>query len=133
MSGQKKEQPIAASAGRGKHRVYAAVQILGNDILLSIWGGTMPHIGSVSVTQPRPGITKPEKRSATSSVYNFIGHKDEAVARFCAEKIAATCQKKTVAVAGIHIDNASKADIDAIMKNIDALCTHILKKLRVLQ
>ncbi|MBN2105875.1 MAG: hypothetical protein JW832_00505 [Deltaproteobacteria bacterium] len=133
MSGKKKERIFAASAGRGRHRVHAAVQILGKDILLSVWGGTMPHIGSVSVTQPRPGMTKPEKRSATSSVYNFTGHKDEAAARFCAEKIAAACDKKTVAVAGIHIDNASKADIAAIMRNIDTLCTHMLKKLRVSQ
>jgi len=133
MSGQKKEQPFAASAGRGRHRVFAAVQILGNDILLSIWGGTVPHIGSVSVTQPRPGITKPEKRSATSSVYNFIGHKDEAVARFCAEKIAAACDKKTVVVAGIHVENASSSDIKTILNNVDRLCVHILKKLGAFQ
>lgn len=124
---------IEASAGRGKHRVHAAVQILGHDILISIWGGTMPHIGSVSITQPRPGITKPEKRCATSSVYNFIGHKDEAVGRLCAEKIAATCCRKTIAVAGIHIDNASKADIAAIMKNVNTLCRLVIKQLQASQ
>lgn len=133
MSGQKKEQSFAASSGRGRHRVYAAVQILGNDLLLSIWGGTIPHIGSVSITQPRPGITKPEKRSVTSSVYNFIGHKDEAVARFCAEKIAAACDKKTVAVAGIHVENASPADITTILNNVDKLCERIIKKLGAFQ
>ncbi len=120
---------MAASAGTGRHRVHAAVQCIGNDILLSIWGGTMPHIGTVSITQPRPGITNPEQRSSTSSVYNFTGHKDEAVARCCAEKIAAACDKKTVAVAGIHIDNASSADIGAIMKNVDILCERLVKKI----
>ena len=129
MSSQKKELPLAASAGKGRHRVHAAVQILGNDILLSIWGGTMPHIGSVSITQPRTGMTNPEQRSSTSSVYNFPGHKDEAVARCCAEKIAAACDKKTVVVAGIHIDNASTADIVAIMENVDILCAQIIIKL----
>ncbi len=127
MSNQKNKLPAALSAGKGRHRVHAAVQILGNDILLSIWGGIMPHIGSVSITQPRPGITNPEHRSSTSSVYNFTGHKDEAVARCCAEKIAAACDKKTIAVAGIHIDNASTADIAAIMKNVDKLCALVIK------
>ena len=132
MSCQKK-QTFDASSGRGRHRVNAAVQILGNDILLSIWGGTIPHIGSVSITQPRPGIAVAEKRSTTSSVYNFIGHKDEAVARFCAEKIAAACDKQTVAVAGIHVENASPADITTILNNVDRLCVRIIKKLGACQ
>jgi gallate decarboxylase subunit D len=133
MCDRKKELPLAASAGKGRHRVHAAVLILGNDVLLSIWGGTMPHIGSVSITQPRPGIAHHQQRSSTSSVYNFTGHKDEAVARCCAEKIAAACDKKTVAVAGIHIDNASSADIATIMKNVDTLCSRIIKKLGATQ
>jgi gallate decarboxylase subunit D len=129
MSGKKNPPPMAASAGKGRHRVHAAVQFLGSDILLSIWGGTMPHIGSVSITQPRPGISNTRQRSSTSSIYNFTGHKDEAVARYCAEKIAAACDKKTVAVAGIHIDNASSADITAIMKNIDILCERFVRNI----
>lgn len=130
MVGRKNKPPITASAGRGRHSVHAAAQCIGSDILLSIWGGTMPHIGSVSITQPRPCSTHPEKRSATSSVYNFTGHKDEAVARCCAEKVAAACDKKTVAVAGFHIDGASSSDIETIMKNVGTLCARIIKKLR---
>lgn len=130
MSGRKNKLAIAASAGKGNHRVYAAAQCIGNDILLSIWGGTAPHIGSVSITQPRPSLTNPGKRSATSSVYNFTGHKDEAVARCCAEKIAVACDKRTVAVAGIHIDNASSTDITTILNNAAILCARIIKKLR---
>jgi len=130
MAGQKIKPPITARAGKGRHRVHAAAQCIGSDILLSIWGGTMPHIGSVSITQPRPGSMHPKQLSATSSVYNFTGHKDEAVARLCAEQVAAACDKKTVAVAGFHIDNASSSDIETIMKNVGTLCAHVIKKLR---
>jgi gallate decarboxylase subunit D len=124
------ELSIHTAAGKGKHRVHAAVQFMGADILLSIWGGSMPHIGSVAITQPRPSLQQNQKKtSCTSSVYNFTGHKDEAVARGCAEKIAAASNKNTMAVAGIHIDNAVPADIAAILKNVDAVCAEIIKKL----
>ncbi len=123
---------IQTAAGKGRHRVYGAMQLLGHDVLLSIWGGSMPHIGSVCITQPRLSLQNPNKTSCTSSVYNFTGHKDEAVARCCAENIAAVCDRKTIAVAGIHIDNAAAADIASILKNVDLLCAKIIKKLRAL-
>jgi gallate decarboxylase subunit D len=127
------ELSINASAGRGRHMVHGTVQLLGNDVVLSIRGGSMPHIGSVCITHPRPGLQNHNKISCTSSVYNFIGHKDEAIARNCAEKIAAACSRKTVAVAGIHIDNASSFNIAAILKNVDTLCAKIIKQLRALK
>jgi hypothetical protein len=121
---------IHTAAGKGKHRVHAAVQFIGTDILLSIWGGSAPHIGSVAITQPRPSQQQSlKKTSCTSSVYNFTGHKDEAVARGCAEKIAVASNRNAIAVAGIHIDNAAPADIAAILKNVDAVCAAIIKKL----
>jgi len=124
---------IHAAAGKGRRRVYGTVQLLGHDVLLAIRGGTIPHIGSVCITQPRPGLQNPDKISSTSSVYNFTGHKDEAVARCCAENIAAACDRKVIAVAGIHIDNAEPDDIAAILNNVDILCAKIIKKLRILK
>ena len=124
---------IKASAGRGRHVVHGTVKLLGNDVMLSIWGGSMPHIGSVCITHPRPGLQNQNITRCTSSVYNFTGHKDEAVARSCAEKIAAACNKKTVSVAGIHIDNAAPSDVAAILKNVDRLCTKIIINLRSLK
>ncbi len=120
---------IQAAAGRGRHRVRATAQLLGPDILVSITGGTAPHIGSVSITVPRPGGKASGNLSTTSSVYNFPGHKEEAVARMCAERIAAAFNKKTVAVAGIHIDEATREDIGCILKNADVLCSRLQKKI----
>ncbi len=125
--------PIKAAAGRGRHLVHGTVQLLGNDVLLSICGGSIPHIGSVCITQPRPSLQNQNTRSCTSSIYNFTGHKDEAVARCCAEHVSVACDKKVIAVAGIHIDNAAPADIAAILKNANILCTKIIKKLRAIK
>jgi len=129
MPGKTAKPSITSAAGSGRHRVHATVQFLGSDVLLAIQGGAMAHIGSICITQPRPGLQNPNTTSCTSSVYNFTGHKDEAVARCCAEKIAAACDRKTVAVAGIHIDNAAPADIADILKNVDTLCAQLIKKL----
>jgi gallate decarboxylase subunit D len=120
---------ISAAAGRGKYRVTAEAKIIGIDIIVSIWGGTMPHIGSVAVAVPRPSLKTPGAMSATSSVVNYLGHKDETVSRYFSEKIAARLNSNCVAAAGIHIDRASSADIDKIKKNCGIVCAKIIKSL----
>lgn len=120
---------IHASAGRGRHRVSATALLMGHDILLSIAGGTGHHIGSVVITLPRPSCRVPDTLSTTSSVYNYYGHQEEPVARMCAERIAAAFNTKTVAVAGIHVDNATREDIEKIVINVDTLCRRLQKKI----
>lgn len=129
MHGASGAVSFQASAGRGRHCVHGSAVLLGQDILIAIWGGTGPHIGSISITMPRPGRTNPGAVSTTSCVHNFAGHKDEAVARRCAERIAAACNKKTVAVAGIHIDEANADDIGRILHNVDTLCGRLIRQL----
>ena len=123
----KSKQPlISASAGSGKYRITAEAKIIGPDIIISIWGGTMPHIGSVAVAVPRPSLKMPGAMSATSSVLNFVGHKDETVSKLFSESIASRLNSNCVAAAGIHITSARCEDIDIIMKNCRILCTRII-------
>ncbi len=119
-----------AEAGRGRFRVFCSCQLIGEDLLLSIWGGTRAHIGSVAISQPRPSGLDPEKTSATSSVYNFHGHKDEAAARMFAERVSTALRRTTVAVAGIHLDGASPVEIELVIKNIDRLCVRLIGMLK---
>ena len=117
---------IIASTGRGKYRVTAEAKTIGTDIIVSIWGGAKPHIGSVAVAIPRPSLKIPGKMSATSSVLNFVGHKDETVTKLFSERIAARLNRNCIATAGIHIENATNEDVDSIMKNCGTLCTRML-------
>ena len=103
--------------------------LLGPDVLVVIWGGSA-HIGSVAIAVPRPSGADPRRESATSSVYNFIGHKDEAVSRACAERIAAALNRKTVVSAGIHLDSPQPRDIRQILKNADLLGTRLVRKIK---
>jgi len=118
-----------ASRGEGKYRVSAEVNRIGNDLLVSVWGGTRPHIGSVSVSVPRPGLTDPGDTSSTSSIINLTGHKDEIVARLFSEKMAAAFNTNCIATAGIHIDRITEKEIDTLMNNCSRLCQHIIQQL----
>ena len=117
---------IIASAGKGKYRVTAEAKTIGADIIVSIWGGEKPHIGSVAAAIPRPSLEFPGKMSATSSVLNFVGHKDETVTKLFSERIAARMNRNCIAAAGIHIENATNEDVDSVIKNCETLCTKML-------
>ena len=59
------------------------------------------------------GVRSPEGTSATSSVLNRLGHKDEFVARTVAETLAAALDTTACCICGIHKDNATPEDIQA--------------------
>lgn len=120
---------IHVSAGSGRYRIDAEARFIGPDMLVSVWGGTKPHIGTVVISVPRPGLQNPRKISSTSSVFNFTGHKDEAVARMLSEKIAAAFNIHTVTTAGIHLDAVTKSDLGKLLKNAEALSFVLLKKI----
>jgi len=60
---------------KGRFKIQALVQRVGQDILVSMWGGTLPHIGAVGMATPRPSLRDPKKMSATSSTFTYVGHK----------------------------------------------------------
>jgi hypothetical protein len=126
-----KQNPgITSEAGRGKYRIAAEVRFIGEDILVSVWGGTSPHIGSVAVAQARPSLKDPRRSSATSSVINFPGHKDDIVSRMFAERISSTMNRYCIATAGIHVDNASGEELSRLLRNCKALCSRIITLLK---
>lgn len=79
---------------------------MGNDFSIAVYGGELPHVGSVVMAQARPSLTG-KGISATSSVINSVGHKDEAAARMFAEAVAIQENCTAVCVCGIHMDDAT--------------------------
>jgi len=120
---------VRSSVGNGIFKVIAEVKIIGDDLMISVWGGTKPHIGSISVSVPRPGLKDKTIMSSTSSVINLIGHKDEVVARKFSEQLSAKFNRNAIATAGIHIDDITENQMDIIMQNITDLCLDIINKL----
>jgi hypothetical protein len=62
---------------KGRFKIHGWVQEVGQDLLVSIWGGTQPHIGALGIAVPRPSLKNPTKWSATSSNFTFLGHKED--------------------------------------------------------
>ena len=79
---------------RDGYLLQAQVHRLGEDLVVLLGGGELPHVGTAVVAEPRASGADPTRRSATSSVWNRLGHKDEALARPLSERLAADLRKQ---------------------------------------
>ena len=111
-------------------KVYGFVQKLGEDLLISLWGGTKPHIGAVGMAEPRPSSKDPKRWSATSSNFTFPPHKEDLLVKELSEKIASQSQARVVVTAGFHWDNLKPREIRLIGKLAADLGDLILRKLK---
>jgi hypothetical protein len=116
-------------ASKGRLKIRGFVQEVGQDILVSVWGGTRPHIGAVGIAIPRPSLNNPEKWSATSSTFTFLGHKEDTLVKKISERLAARLRKNVVVTAGIHWDNITLKEIKAIENLTGKLSDRILEKI----
>jgi len=115
---------------QGRFKIHGFVQQLGQDLLVSIWGGTRPHLGAVGMATPRPSLEDPRKWSATSSNFTFIGHKEDALVKPVSEKLATQWRGNVVVVAGMHWDGMSAREIKTIERLTRRMSDQILKKLQ---
>ena len=108
--------------GKGKYAISARMGSIGKDVILLIGGGQKPHAGCVVVCEP-------DKASGgvTTSVHTFTTHREEQVARPIAEAVCRKTRSRVVCVCGIHVEKASKKDIETLVKNTDELGKRILK------
>ena len=114
---------------KGRFTIYGLFQELGQDLLVSIWGGSRPHIGAVAMATPRPSLKDPKRWSATSSNYTFVGHIEDVLVKMISEKLSAVLRRNVVVVAGIHWDNVTPREIKTIENLTLKLADEILKKL----
>ena len=120
---------FSVETSKGRFKTCGFVQQVGQDILVSIWGGTRPHIGSVGIAVPRPSLKNPDKWSATSSNFTFPGHKEDALVKRISEKLATRLKRNVVVTAGIHWDGLTLREIKTIENLTGELSDRILKKL----
>ena len=115
----------------GAYDLTANVRMIGSDLLIAIWGGERPHIGAVAIAQPRPSLKDPDVTSSSASVFCFVGHKEDELAKAAAEILAATLNTAVVVAAGIHWDNLDDGAILNIVKNSEILVDLILERCTV--
>lgn len=114
---------------KGRFKIHGFVQEVGQDILVSIWGGTQPHIGAVGMAIPRPSLKDEKKWSATSSNFTFVGHKEDILVKNISEKLAAQLKRNVVVTAGVHWDGMTSKEIKTIRNLAQKISDRILKKI----
>jgi len=93
--------------GHGKYRIWALQEKLGKDIVLRVGGGERPHVGSIILCRP----------GKESKVLSLVGHMDHVIGRPIAEKLCRKKKATVVCVCGVHVDKASKDEIDRLVEN----------------
>jgi hypothetical protein len=114
----------------GRFKMHGHVQEIGEDFLVSIWGGTKPHIGAVGMATPRASLKDPNRWSATSSNFTFIGHKEDLLVKQMSEGLAAQLKRNVVVVAGIHWDGVTASEIEVIQNLVGKMSAQILRRLK---
>ena len=102
---------------------------VGKDLLLCINGGSRPHIGSAVRSQPRPSLTGDGTISATPSVMNLTGHKDEFICRKIGENLCRSLNTTVICTGGFHVDGITREQIREVTDAADALARELKGKL----
>lgn len=113
----------------GSYDIEAHVRLIGEDLLVAISGGEKPHIGAVSVAQPRPSLKDPEVTSATASVICLTGHKEDELAKKASEFLAAALNTRVVVTAGIHWNDIDEEGIRRVIQNSELIVKQILDRI----
>ncbi len=115
---------------KGRFKIHTLVQEIGQDFLVSIWGGTRPHIGAIGMAIPRPSLKDPKKWSATSSNFTFVGHKEDALVKTISEKLASRLRRNVVVTAGVHWEDMTSGEIRSVENLLQKMSGQILKRLK---
>jgi len=97
--------------GEGKYKVFLEQKEIGNDLVYMLYGGEKHHIGGVVTCEP-------EKKP---NIICIGTHRDHVVLAPIAKTACKKYNKTVVALGGIHIDNATKEEIQIIVNNCKEL------------
>ena len=103
------ERRVAGSA------LQVSAAKIGEDILLCGSGGTKPQIGCVVQAVPRLSLSGDGTQSATASVLNLTGHKDEFLCRKLAEIVCSRLGVTVVCTGGFHLDGMTDGQIRELL------------------
>jgi glutamine amidotransferase-like uncharacterized protein len=103
------------TSGRGKYKVWLKQHTIGDDIIFFLGGGERSHIGGVVICEPGK---KPH-------TIRLEGHYDDMVLKPIAVAACKKYKTKVIAVGGVHVEHATKQEIDLLIKNCRALIKNI--------
>ncbi len=112
------------------YTVNAKLQVIGEDIIVTVYGGEKPHVGAVAVAVPRASLSDPGIISASTSIITMTGHKDDEVVKEMAPEIASRTNRVVVISAGMHWEKVDEQILGIVMNNCKGLSKEIVAYLR---
>ncbi|MHA1771312.1 MAG: hypothetical protein ACTSYL_06805 [Candidatus Thorarchaeota archaeon] len=113
----------------GSHLISIESRWIGRDLIVAIYGGDAPHVGSISVASVSPS---PFRSTGTVSVstISLPGHKDYVLSGRVAEQLARELGVSVITSIGIHINDATQSDIDTVIETVDVLVDELVRRIR---
>lgn len=109
-------EEIVFTCGEGRLSIQIQAILTGDGVAVFLTGGEKPHVGGVAMSVPRHPRTASGQRPQTW-VTPRSGHRDSDVATLVAEQLCRETGCCAAVIAGIHIDRASRQEIDALVQN----------------
>ncbi|MBN1280987.1 MAG: hypothetical protein JXA00_04995 [Candidatus Thermoplasmatota archaeon] len=104
-----------STSGSGKYKVWLKRYEIGKDLVFFVGGGERPHVGGVVIAEPGEQVR----------VIRLSGHYDDVVLKPIAEAACTKYHVKVVAVGGVHVDHATKEEIQVLVQNCKKLVKHV--------
>ena len=117
------------SVREGRRSLTAWVRRLGDDVVVAVGGGDRLHVGCAVLATPvraRDG----RLRSPSCSVVTVPPHKEEAIARPVAERIAGELGRLALVTAGVHDDDLDADGIATYLALAERLAEAVVETLR---
>ncbi len=115
---------IQVTCADSRFPLQAVVIPMGKDLLLSITGGTRPHLGGISLVDGSPG-------QFSEQVLVLPGHREDEPALAVGRQVAQATGKVVAVAVGIHWDNLTRREIEEIRRNWQRLAEMIIDRLAV--
>jgi hypothetical protein len=95
------------TSGDGKFQVWLEEKKIGDDLLYILGGGERTHIGGIVFCEP----------NKEPQIIRLEGHYDDIVLKPIAKTACKKYGTKVVAIGGIHVNDATKDDIERLVEN----------------
>jgi hypothetical protein len=120
-------ETFEVTEGSGKYEIQLSCLRCEGGLIVSLLGGEYSHVGGVVLASPR---AQQRENRRFEDVWDIPvpGHLDTIAALPLARALCRRSRMPVTVTCGIHIDDATKADLEQIMSN----CDKALQKLLVL-
>jgi hypothetical protein len=116
---------IELTAQRGRVRLTLRCLRMGQDLCLTLSGGDREHIGAVALGEPQGE----DQRNATTAVLALTGHREGALARRIASRVAAQRSAVVCVACGIHVEAIQPEELTAVLELAEDLTQELLARL----